>query len=158
MAKLLDFGLVSVRGVSAGGERLTQEGATPGTPAYMSPEQAAGRENLDARSDVYGVGCLAYALLTGRPPFAGRPAAHVAAAHIYEPPARPTTLRPDVPAELEGVVLRCLAKAPAERYQSAAALERALGECPCSGDWSAEQAAAWWRRNGDGGDPPGRPG
>ena len=73
-AKLLDFGLVLPQAGSAGGDKLTQEGAVAGTPAYMSPEQAGGQDNLDTRSDVYSVGALAYFLLAGRPPFAGRPA------------------------------------------------------------------------------------
>jgi eukaryotic-like serine/threonine-protein kinase len=91
VAKLLDFGLVAAAG---GGDKLTQEGAIAGTPAYMSPEQAAGREDVDARSDVYSLGAVAYFALTGRPPCAGRHPAHVAAAHIYEPPPRP---RPSAP-------------------------------------------------------------
>jgi serine/threonine-protein kinase len=148
VAKLLDFGLVLVRGVSPDGERLTQEGAVAGTPAYLSPEQAMGREDLDARSDLYSVGCLAYFLLTGRPPFAGRAAAHAAAAHIYEPPAPPTAVRPDVPADLESVVLRCLAKDPAERFAGAQDLDRALGRCGAAGQWTEAAAANWWQEKG----------
>src|SRR4029077_16098905 len=112
VAKLLDFGLVLAQGLGQDGEKLTQEGAIAGTPAYVSPEQASGREDLDARSDIYSVGCLAYFLLTGQPPFAGRSAVRVLAAHLYEPPVPPTTHRPDVPADMESVVLRCLAKDP----------------------------------------------
>jgi serine/threonine-protein kinase len=148
VAKLLDFGLVLNQGVGQGGERLTQEGAFAGTPAYVSPEQAAGREDLDARSDIYSVGCLAYFLLTGRPPFAGRSAVRMLAAHLYEPPSPPTTLRPEVPAELERVVLRCLAKEPSERDPSAQSLESALAGCLAVGRWTQEEAAGWWRANG----------
>jgi serine/threonine-protein kinase len=145
VAKILDFGLVSVRGGIEGGEKLTQEGAIAGTPAYMSPEQASGREDLDARSDIYSLGCVAYFLLTGRPPFADRPAAHVVAAHIYEPPAPPTALRPDVPAEVESIVLRCLAKAPSERYPRVQDLVDALSHCRAAAQWTQAEAASWWQ-------------
>jgi serine/threonine-protein kinase len=129
VAKLLDFGLVLAQGVGQDGERLTQEGAIAGTPAYVSPEQASGREDLDARSDIYGVGCLAYFLLTGQPPFAGRSAVRMLAAHIYEPPPPPTTHRPEVPADLEAVVLGCLAKEPDKRFLNVKSLDRALAAC-----------------------------
>jgi len=147
VAKLLDFGLVLPQGVSPDGERLTQEGAIAGTPAYMSPEQASGSEDLDARSDVYSVGCLAYFLLTGQSPFAGRSAGRMRAAHVYEPPAPLTSRRPDVPEELQATVLRCLAKDPAERFASAQSLESALASCPSAGRWTEEEAACWWRAN-----------
>jgi serine/threonine-protein kinase len=148
VAKLLDFGLVLPQGIGREGERLTREGAITGTPAYMAPEQAAGGEDPDARSDVYSVGCLAYFLLTGQPPFAGRPAVRMLAAHLYEPPAPLTGRRPDVPEELQAIVLRCLAKDPAERFPSAHALESALAGCPAAGQWTEEDAAGWWRATG----------
>jgi serine/threonine-protein kinase len=94
----------------------------------MSPELAAGREDLDARSDVYALGALAYFLLTGQPPFTGRSPVQVLAAHMYEPPAPLTIHRSDVPGELQEVVLRCLAKDPAGRFPDVVALETALGE------------------------------
>jgi serine/threonine-protein kinase len=147
VAKLLDFGLVLPQGVGHDDERLTQEGTIAGTPAYVSPEQAAGREDLDARSDIYSAGCLAYFLLTGRPPFAGRSAVRMLAAHMYEPPVPPTTHRPDVPAGMESVVLRCLAKDPADRYPTAQGLESALASCLTAGRWTEEEAACWWRAN-----------
>jgi serine/threonine-protein kinase len=142
VAKLLDFGLVAAR---AGDDaRLTQEGAIAGTPAYMSPEQAAGREDLDARSDIYSLGAAAFFALTARPPFAGRTAAHMAAAHIYERPASPSALRPDVPADLEGVVLRCLEKDPGERFAGPAELAKALSLCNAAQEWTEARAAEWW--------------
>ncbi len=142
VAKLLDFGLV--RDVSGGGVELTGEGVISGTPAYMAPEQASGAR-VDARADVYAVGTLAYYLLTGRPPFTAASAMQVLAAHLYEPPAPPSRHRPDVPADLEAVVLRCLAKAPAERFADVASLDAALAACGCAGQWSPAEAAAWWR-------------
>jgi serine/threonine-protein kinase len=148
VAKLLDFGLVRARGACPDGERLTQEGAVTGTPAYMSPEQAAGQEDLGPASDIYSVGCLAYFLLTGQSPFAGRPPALLLAAHVYEPPAPPRERRPDVPADLQAVVLRCLAKEPAQRFVGAEELETALAGCTSAGRWTEEEAARWWRANG----------
>ncbi len=145
VAKLLDFGLVLAPGVGPDGERLTQEGAITGTPAYLSPEQAAGEDNLDARSDVYSLGALAYFLLTGRPPFAGRSPLQMLAAHLYEPPAPLTEHRPDVPLELQAIVLRCLAKDPAQRFPDTQRLEAALASCHAGGQWTEEQAASWWR-------------
>jgi hypothetical protein len=147
VAKLLDFGLVQAcdpaRG--EGPTRLTQAGAIPGTPAYMSPEQAAGRNDLDARSDLYSLGAVAYFLLTGRPPFVRDGAVRTLAAHLTDPVRPPSDLRPGLPADLEAVVLRCLEKDPAERFPDAVALERALARCAGAGEWSWEQAAAWWQ-------------
>jgi serine/threonine-protein kinase len=145
VAKLLDFGLVLPQAADPDSEKLTREGVIAGTPAYMSPEQASSRDDLDGRSDIYSVGCLAYCLLTGRPPFADRTAVGMAAAHMYEPPAPLTSRRPDVPEELEAAVLRCLAKDPAARFHSAQALDAALAGCHAAGRWTEEDAAAWWR-------------
>jgi serine/threonine-protein kinase len=142
--KVLDFGLVLPLSRGADGEKLTEEGALPGTPAYMSPEQAAGEDDLDPRSDIYGVGALAYFLLTGQPPFAGRSPLRMLAAHLYEPPEPPSKRRPDLPADLEAIVLRCLAKEPADRFADAQSLESALAVLPAAGQWSAAEAAAWW--------------
>jgi serine/threonine protein kinase len=140
---LADFGLAKLLSQSS---LKTASGVTTGTPAYMSPEQAAG-EDLDPRSDVYSVGCLGYFLLTGQSPFAGRPAGRMLAAHVYEPPAPLTGRRPDVPEELQAVVLRCLAKEPARRFASAECLDGALAASPAAGRWDEAEAADWWRAN-----------
>jgi serine/threonine-protein kinase len=145
--KLLDFGLVLPLVGAADGEKLTQEGTIAGTPAYMSPEQAGGQEYLDARSDIYSLGALAYFLLTGQPPFVCSSTVRTLAAHLYETPTPLTRSRPDVPGDLEGVVLRCLAKNPADRFPDAEGLEEALAACRTPGQWSAKQAAIWWRSN-----------
>jgi serine/threonine-protein kinase len=144
VAKLHDFGLVRAPDLGGGGETLTQQGTIAGTPAYMSPEQAKGLEDLDARSDVYSLGALAYFLLAGRPPFAGRSAVEALAAHLYEAPPQLRERRPEVPADLEAVVLRCLDKEPARRFPDVAGLEKALAAC-AAGAWAEEDAAAWWR-------------
>jgi eukaryotic-like serine/threonine-protein kinase len=129
VAKLLDFGLVRPVGGGQDSEKLTQDGALQGTPAYMSPEQAGGQNDLDARSDIYSVGAVAYFLLTGQSPFAGRSCVKMLAAHLYESPAPLTALRPEVPPELEGVILMCLAKNPSDRFANAGSLESALAKC-----------------------------
>jgi serine/threonine-protein kinase len=145
-AKLLDFGLVQSHSLESNGHKLTQEGALAGTPAYMSPEQAAGQAQLDARSDIYSLGCIAYFLLTGRPPFVRDTAVQTLAARLTDPPEPLTSYRPDVPADLQAVVLRCLEKDPARRFQSADELEQALASCGCADEWRREHAAPWWRQ------------
>lgn len=148
VAKVLDFGLVRSpsRDAPAG---VTQEGTVAGTPAHMAPEQAAGDGAVDARTDVYSLGSVAYHLLTGRPPFVGKSAIEVIAAHLHAKPTPPRELRPDVPANLEAVVLRCLEKDPGRRYQDVVALDEALAGCRCANGWTAADAADWWRTQGE---------
>jgi serine/threonine-protein kinase len=145
VAKLLDFGLVEDLSADAA-DRLTRTGTVLGTPAYMSPEQAAGESAVDARGDVYGLGAVAFFALTGRPPFRGKTLGQLLAAHRAEPAPPLTDFRPDVPADLAAVVARCLAKDPNDRSPSAADLDRALAQCGCAADWSAERAAEWWQQ------------
>jgi hypothetical protein len=145
VAKLLDFGLVLAQREGQDGEKLTQEGTIAGTPAYMSPEQAGGKEDLDPRSDIYSLGCVAYFLLTGQSPFAGRSPMRMLAAHLYEPPTPLRQHRPDIPEELQAIVLRCLAKEPAGRFPSTQSLENALGGCHSAGQWTQGDAVVWWR-------------
>jgi serine/threonine-protein kinase len=146
VAKLLDFGLVRAPGPDQGGQTLTGEGMIAGTPAYMSPEQTAGRTDLDARSDIYSLGAVAYFLLTGRPPFVRATAMQTLAAHLTETVTAPDRHRPDVPADLQAAVLRCLEKDPTRRWPDVDALEQALVRCDCAGRWTREQAAYWWRQ------------
>jgi serine/threonine-protein kinase len=131
VAKLLDFGLVQDLSTVAD-DRLTRTGTVLGTPAYMSPEQAAGEAAVDARGDVYSLGALAFFALSGRPPFAGKTVGRLLAAHRSEPAPSLSGLRPGVPADVASVVARCLAKDPADRFQSAADLARALEQCECA--------------------------
>jgi serine/threonine-protein kinase len=146
VAKLLDFGLVRVPTLAqGGGSTLTQVGTLAGTPAYMAPEQAAARTTLDSRSDIYSLGAVAYFLLTGRPPFVRETAVQTLAAHLGEPLVPPGQLRPDLPADLEEIVLCCLEKDPAGRFLDAGTLEQRLACCRCAGDWSWTEAADWWR-------------
>jgi len=116
--KVADFGLARVLSSDVA---LTQDGMTLGTPLYMSPEQGQGHA-VDARSDLYSLGATAYHLLAGQPPFPGQTPVSVVMAHIQEPLVSLATLRPDLPAGLCAIVERLLAKVPAERFQTPAAL------------------------------------
>ncbi|HEY1556813.1 MAG TPA: serine/threonine-protein kinase [Kofleriaceae bacterium] len=125
-AKVLDFGIAKLApGLSSMSPR-TQTGALMGTPAYMAPEQISGAANVDARSDIYAAGVVLFEAATGRPPFAGATLYDLMRAHLEATPPAPRSLRPDLPPELEGVILTALAKLPAQRFQSAAAMAQAL--------------------------------
>lgn len=147
VAKLLDFGLVKplVETDDEAGLELTVEGAITGSPLYMSPEQAAGETEPDVRSDIYSLGATGYFLLTGRPPFTSEKPIKLLIAHIRDAVTPPSEIRPGVPADVESVVLRCLAKNPEERFQNAQSLERALSECECAGLWTRDLARQWWQ-------------
>lgn len=145
VAKVLDFGLVKLTDeASAAGPQLTAEYTVSGTPSYMSPEQAIGETNIDGRADLYSLGAILYFMLTGKPPFERDSPMSLMIAHAKEPVRPPSELRPGVPADLEAVVLRCLAKAPADRYADARALAAALAACGCASEWSETQAEQWW--------------
>jgi len=148
VVKLLDFGLVRAIDPGAGGGKLTQEGAITGTPEYMSPEQAEGIAGLDGRSDIYSLGAVAYFLLTGRPPFQKETSLQLLFAHIREPVPPIAEIRPEVPADLQGVVLRCLEKDRERRFQDITALDHALAGCQPGEPWTETQAADWWQHHG----------
>jgi hypothetical protein len=122
---LTDFGLARRDGSTSGG--LTSTGQWMGTPDYAAPEQIDGHE-LDPRSDVYALGCVLFAALTGTPPFADRPRMAKAAAHLHDAPPTLRSLRPSVPLAFEPVVARALAKQPSDRYQTAGELGAAALE------------------------------
>jgi tetratricopeptide (TPR) repeat protein len=124
-AVVADFGVA--RAISAVGEdRLTETGMALGTPAYMSPEQAAGSRELDGRSDLYGVGCVLYEMLAGQPPFVGATAQQLLARHAIDPVPSLRTVRDTVSAGVERSVMRALAKSPADRFLTAADFGSAL--------------------------------
>jgi eukaryotic-like serine/threonine-protein kinase len=150
VAKLLDFGLVA--DVNRADATLTQDGAVLGTPHYLSPEQARG-EVVGPAGDLYSLGATAYFLLTGRPPFTGPNTFALLHAHQTEAVSPPSRVRPDVPADLEAVVLTLLAKEPAERY-SATAADAALAACSAAGTWTDTHAADWWAAVGGSPDTP----
>ncbi len=149
VAKLLDFGLAKPM-IEVESADLTQEGAIFGSPQFMSPEQATGETDLDARSDIYSLGATAYFLLTGQPPFNDPRPIQVIIAHAREEVTPPTEHRTDIPADIEQVVMRCLAKGRDDRYQSAAELAEALADCEAAGRWTAADAERWWQENASG--------
>ena len=155
-ALVTDFGVAKAVGESTGRHALTTAGIALGTPAYMAPEQASAEPSIDHRVDVYAVGAVAYELLTGRPPFTGISSQAILAAHLTEQPAPVTTHRPSVSAALEQVVMRCLAKHPADRWQSAGELLSQLEALATPGEGvtpthlttkSARQPSSLWNRN-----------
>ncbi|HEV8653594.1 MAG TPA: protein kinase [Actinomycetes bacterium] len=123
---LADFGIAKLLLETDGGQ-LTQQGLVVGTAAYMAPEQAHGLP-VDARTDLYAVGVVLYEMLTGRVPFDADSPAAALMRQAYEPPLPPRKLNPDMPVELERIVLRALAKPPGDRYGSAAEMVAALQE------------------------------
>ena len=126
-AMVVDFGIARAVSRSAG-ERLTDSGVTLGTPMYMSPEQASGETEIDGRSDIYSLGCVLYEMLAGEAPFRGpTPQAQIARRFVGEPPSV-RTVRTTVPRELERAIKKTMAKAPADRFATAAELIRALDE------------------------------
>jgi serine/threonine-protein kinase len=142
--KLLDFGLV-LPPPEASTAEPSSEGRVAGSPHYMAPEQATGDARPDARTDLYGLGAVAYFLLTGRPPFSASTVMAAMIAVARDPVEPPSRFRPGLPADLECVVLRCLAKAPADRYPDADILDRELAACASANEWDFARAADWWR-------------
>ena len=145
--KVLDFGLVkSEPAESAPG--LTAPNTLAGTPAYLSPETALG-EPVDHRSDLYSCGCVAYWMLTGRRLFETQSPMQMIAHHIQTPPEPPSRYCAyPLPAELERIVLACLAKLPSERPSGAAELADMLSACEVTSAWTREDARAWWETHG----------
>ncbi|MET9212753.1 MULTISPECIES: Stk1 family PASTA domain-containing Ser/Thr kinase [unclassified Nocardia] len=121
--KVMDFGIA--RAIADSSNPMTQTAAVIGTAQYLSPEQARG-ETVDARSDVYSVGCVLFEILTGQPPFTGDSPVAVAYQHVKEDPPLPSSVNPGVPRELDSVILKAMAKNPANRYQTAAEMRADL--------------------------------
>src|SRR6185312_11913281 len=123
-ALVADFGIALA--ASKAGARMTETGMSLGTPQYMSPEQAMGERELDARSDVYALGCVTYEMLIGEPPFTGPTAQAIIARLITEEPRRLTLQRKTIPPEVEAAVLQAIDKLPADRFATAAQFSDAL--------------------------------
>ena len=147
VAKLLDFGLAKPL-AAKGDVNLTQEGAITGSPLFMAPEQATGDGTPDARSDIYALGAVAYYLLTGRPPFQADNPLKVLLAHASQEVTPPSKLQAGVPADLEQIVLKCLAKKPDDRYANTIELGAALMNCQLHDRWTFDDAKRWWQNNG----------
>jgi len=136
-AVVTDFGIAKAISVArtggGGGATLTQVGTSIGTPAYMAPEQAAGDAHIDHRADIYALGAMAYELLTGEHVFANRTAQRMLAAHMTENPRPVSEVRGDAPAPLSDLVMRCLAKDPNLRPQTATDVVRELESVTSAG-------------------------
>jgi serine/threonine-protein kinase len=145
--KVLDFGLAKVRAGDLE-TQLTREGVTTGTPSFLPPEMALGKEAVDERADIYALGCVAYFLLTGQLVFDAPTALAMALAHVQQAPELPSrrTEMP-IPPALESIVMQCLEKNPAMRPASARHLSRLLSKTGLNESWDAAKAEEWWRIN-----------
>jgi serine/threonine-protein kinase len=143
--KVLDFGLVKV--LDTNDPHITQTGAVTGTPAYMAPEMALGEDTVDGRCDLYGLGCVAYWLLTGQLVFEEKTLSAMMLAHLQKSPVPPSKRSgSNVSAALEHAILLCLAKKPDDRPASADVLARLLTESP-EAEWTQDNAELWWKTN-----------
>jgi hypothetical protein len=142
--KVLDFGLAK-RIRADEGEAITAVGAMLGTPAYVAPEVVSEMGPVDQRADIYCLGGVAYWMLVGRPPFEAPSAVELILHHLRSNPQRPSAASElTIPPELDEIVMRCLAKDPRERFQTAAELDAALRAVRFEGPWTHERARDWW--------------
>ncbi len=142
VAKVLDFGLVMDS--RATDESRDREEGVVGTLSFMAPEQRANAPGIDHRADLFAVGAVAYFLLTGRLPFADANGFRPVSTSAANPLVPPSRHEPGIPADLERVILQCLAPAPADRYPDAERLRDALASCEAAGGWDHRQASQWW--------------
>jgi serine/threonine-protein kinase len=146
-AKVLDFGLVKLDAARKSDDdavKLTTEGSTSGTPAFMAPEVVLGAVETDHRVDLYALGCVGYWLLTGKLIFEGG-VVEVMFHHAHTPPPRPSTrFELPIPAPLEDLIMECLEKEPTRRPASAEAVSTRLAAVPLESAWTVERAERWW--------------
>ena len=142
--KVVDFGLVKTIEAERGQDGVTGLNTITGTPLYMAPEAIQSPEVVDARTDLYAVGAVAWFLLMARPPFEGRSIVEICSHHLHTPPPRPSDPKHATPPDLEAIVLACLEKDPARRPEDARALRERLLASSVAGKWTAERAIAWW--------------
>ena len=149
--KVLDFGLVAQRrAVDEAEARLTMADHALGTPAFMAPESALGQE-VDGRSDLYGLGCVAWWIATARPVFEGASALEIVSKHVHVAPDPPSRHAPGgLPPELDALILACLEKAPENRPSTARDVARRLRAVPLAESWNEERAETWWREHAPG--------
>lgn len=149
VVKVLDFGLVKETRTPAD-LTLSHSEIIAGTPMYMPPEAIAAPDKVDARSDLYALGAVAYYLLTATPVFAARSVIEVCSLHLHERPEPPSKrLTRPICADLELLVMQCLSKQPGERPSSARSLARDLGSCASATSWTTEKAERWWSSKRD---------
>ena len=146
--KVLDFGLVKQTAAGQTATMLSEEGTVVGTPSYMAPETVLGHTDLDGRTDLYSLGCVAYFLLTGQHVFSADTPFATAFAHVQTAPI-PPRLRSEleIPLELDALVMECLAKDPAARPASAAVMSERLAAAVPAHAWSGEAARVWWEQH-----------
>ena len=147
VVKVLDFGLVKAIDEQKQSS-LTAATALTGTPLYMSPEAIQTPASIDTRSDLYAVGAVGYFLVTGRPVFEAESIVELYQQHVKQPPVPPSErLGKEVSREFENALMACLDKSRARRPQTARDLAQLLRQCPTAGNWTAEEADAWWGRH-----------
>jgi serine/threonine-protein kinase len=145
--KVLDFGLAKSREADLE-TQLTRDGVTTGTPSFLPPEMAQGIQELDGRTDIYALGCVAYFMLTGQLVFEAPTALAMALAHVQQTPELPSRrTEMEIPPSLERVVMQCLEKDPARRPASARELSRMLAATGLPGAWDSSKAEEWWLLN-----------
>ncbi|MFL5343995.1 MAG: serine/threonine-protein kinase [Hyalangium sp.] len=150
MVKVLDFGLVKQLGVSEE-PGSGKANVVAGTPHYLAPEAITEPTRVDGRADLYSLGAVGYALLTGSHVFTGESAAEICSHHVNTPPMPPSLrLGRELPDDLCGTILRCLEKRPESRFTNARELRIALELCADAGRWTEEDAAQWWAQSGAG--------
>jgi eukaryotic-like serine/threonine-protein kinase len=143
--KVLDFGLVKSIDSKGSIDHRALDGTLSGTPRFMAPESITEPDSVDARSDIYALGALAYFLLTGSPVFEAKALMALLAEVVGTVPPRPSErLGKPLPAELEDLVMKCLAKSPKDRPASAIELRKGLLACKCREEWSDQSATDWW--------------
>lgn len=147
VVKLLDFGLVRPA-LSDSGFIQNSNGKLQGSPRFMCPEQAMGQKP-DFRGDLYSLACVAYYLLTGKPPFSDENPVMLVVAHATATPQSLSDQVADLPADLCDIIMKCLNKRPEDRFPSARALLQALEQCSCADEWSWYNAEEWWLSRGD---------
>jgi len=142
--KVVDFGVVS-RHAQPAQSQITTIGTVLGTPAYLAPELVSGTQSFDGRADLYALGCVAFWLLTGRPPFEGNDTFAVLLQHANTPPLPPSAMsEEEIPPEMDAIVLECLAKDPSRRPALAEELSERLGRVPLRAEWTPKRARVWW--------------
>ncbi len=144
--KILDFGLVKTSRLANNNEtQVTLHGSTLGSPNFMAPEMALGKKDIDARLDLYALGCVGYWLLTGQVVFSGENSVATLVQHIQTVPEVPSQRTEiEIPQALEEIILACLAKEPEDRPQSARDLDRLLAACQTTESWTSDKAREWW--------------
>ena len=157
VVKVVDFGVVKTLDLEGAETTQASRSMITGTPSYLSPEAIKSGDLVDGRSDIYALGCVGYFLLTGHPVFDGSSIVEICAHHLHTPPQPPSRRSPAVPADLDAVILECLAKSPEERFIDAGALREALGQSSAEATWSRIDALAWWAARRSAAPPGSRP-